>query len=92
MYKGELVDYCINCAPNNIHKNNIFKKNIVTVSKQASHDIKTTFKYLNRASESVSPEGLTGPYPLTFPGGPVCLCMCVNGDRAVVYVWGQACV
>lgn len=64
----------------------------MTVMKQASHDIKTTFKYLNRASESVSPEGLTGPYRLTFPGGPVCICMCINGDRAVVYVWGQACV
>lgn len=67
-------------------------KKILPTSRQPSHDIKTTLKYLNRASKSVSPEGLAGPCPQTFPGGPVCLCMCVNEARAVAPLWGQQCV
>lgn len=64
-------------------QNNTVNKKIRPTSKRPSHDIKTTLKYLNRASESVSPGGLAGPCPQTFPGGPVCLCMCVNAAWAV---------
>lgn len=51
-----------------------------------------TFKYLSRASKSVSPEGLAGPCPQTIPGRPACVCVCVGGGRTVAPPLGQACV
>lgn len=36
-------------------------------------------KYLTRASQSVSTEGLTGPCPQTFPGRPPCVYVSVSG-------------
>lgn len=61
--------------------------NHTATSKWPSHGIKTSLKYLSRASESVSPEGLAGPRPQTFLGGSrVCVC----GGRVVAPRWGQA--
>lgn len=49
---------------------------------QSMKDIKKNqiaLKYLTRASQSVSTEGLTGPCPQTFPGRPPCVYVSVGG-------------
>lgn len=67
-----LFEYC--CVSVS-RRNNIAHKTSRRHQSSLSRTLKpaVTLKYLTRASKSVSPEGLAGPCPQTFPGGPVCV-------------------